>query len=415
MADTQTSDWADLAYEMRGPLQELFPTQYPLSAELKADTSEQNFSGSQVRVPIILNTLQGTGGVAEGGTVNSPQKERTAQAHIDIAELVEPISLTKRLQMRSVDNYAASAVAEKVKLARQALARVENEMLNGPGAGKLSDIVSGSSPGLSITIGDATHPVNWRQFYPGRVVDILTKSNGANPGNGLSRIIASVNRATWTVTFDTNAVNGGQSGNITFSANEGIYIQGSYGNALQSIQQIAAQSGIFESINKANVPEWQGTDGRAGDTSALPLSQTMLDAAFVELGLSAAYATPSGSEYFAIGDPKAINKYAQSFYTTYRTPIGTNKLETGFEGVDYRGYTLLSDFDHKLGAVHFLHKPSLQMYAFPGVPDFDQTTGSMWQRFSRILAAEAWLYDARQLGAKQCATTIFLYNLAQAS
>jgi hypothetical protein len=413
MPDTSTTDWTDLLYEMRETLQENFPTEYVLSAELKADTSEENFSGSYVRVPQILSSLQGAGGVAEGGTVNSPHRERTSQAHIDIAELVMPISLTKRLRQRTVNNSAAQAVAEKVKLARQSLARVENEMLNGLGNALLSNVASATgSPGLVIPL---TAPVNWRQFYKGRVVDIKTRSNGANPGNGLGRIIASVDKTNSTITVDTNPYDGGNSGNVTFSANEGVYIEGSYGNALQSIQQIAAQAGTFEFIDKAVVTEWQGTDGRAGDASALPLSQTMLDAAFVELGLSATGIQPGSGDYFAVGDPKAINKYAQQFYAMYRVPVDTNKLSTGFEGVDYRGYTLVPEFDHKLGAVHFVHKPSLQMYAFPGTPDFDNDTGSIWQRFSRILSAEAWLYDARQLGAKKCSTTLFLYNLVQAS
>lgn len=411
-ADTQTSDWADLAYEMRGPLQELFPREYVLSAELGVDDNEENFSGSQVRVPIILNTLQGAGGVAEGGTVNSPQKERTAQAHIDIAELVQPISLTKRLLQRSMNNYAVQAVAEKIKLARQGLARTENEMLNGAGNGLLCNIASNSgSPGLTIPVSSP----NWRQLYPGRIVDLLTRSNGADPGNGNARIITSVDKSANTITVDTNAVNGGDSGNVTFANTGGVYIYGSYGNAIQSIQQVAATSGTFESIIKDNVPEWRGTDGRNGDTTSLPLSQSMLDAAFVELGFAASGAQPTTGEYFAVADPKVINKYAQQFYAMYRVPAGTRKLETGFDGVDYRGYALIPEFDHKLGALHFVHKPSLQIYAFPGVPDFDNDTGSMWQRFSRILAAEAWLYDARQMGAKRCDTMLFLYNLAQAS
>jgi hypothetical protein len=46
------------------------------------------------------------------------------------------------------------------------------------------------------------------QLTPGRVVTILTRSNGANPGNGLRRKILSVSPAhagAETITVDTNA------------------------------------------------------------------------------------------------------------------------------------------------------------------------------------------------------------------
>jgi hypothetical protein len=61
-----------------------------------------------------------------------------------------------------------------------------------------------------------------------------------------------VSKSGGTVTFSTTAVaSDGGSGNITFSSNEGIYITGSYGNAMQGLQQACATSGTFEGIDKA--------------------------------------------------------------------------------------------------------------------------------------------------------------------
>lgn len=411
MADESTTSYADLLYELRGPLQELFPKQYVLSAELKRDTSEENFSGNQVRVPLILNTLQGAGAVSESGTVNTTQVLRTNQAHINIAELVMPISITKRLNKVSLDNSAAKAFALKVKEARQALARVENEMMNGNGDALLAQVSGGTSPGLTINVTAA--PTRW--LYPGRIIDVRTRSTGADPGQGLKRRIDSVTKTSGVVTsitLNTGSFGGG-TGNVTFSTNEGIYIDGSYGNAIQGIQQVAATSGVFENLDKAVVAEWQGVDGRAGDTSSLALSIPMMDAAVVE------YQTRSGFQMpdFWIGDPKAINKFAQGLYTQSRWAGDKGKLETGFAGVYYDDTLLIREFDHQVNAVRGITKETLQMYGFgDDLPDFDrETSPTGGMRFNRSLPVEYWLYDAVQLGALRCDGTVTLANLVQAS
>lgn len=419
LADESTVSYADLLYELRGPLQELFPKKHVMSAELKRDTSMENFSGNQVRVPLILNTMQGGGAVSETGTVNTPQNLRTNQAHINIAELVFPISISKRLRNASLDNSAAKAVALKVKEARLGLARLENEMYNGDGTAKLGDVTSATgSPGLTIPVGTgvAGTGINSRYFYPGRIVDIRTKSNGADPGQGLKRRIASVTKTNGIVTaivLDTNTFGGG-TGNVTFSANEGVYIDGSYGNAIQGIQQIGGTTGVFETIDRSVITEFQGTDGRASDPSPATvklLTLPMLEAALAELGAR----TDEDIWDFGIGDPRVINGFVQGLYTQTRWAGEKATLESGFEGVAFEGKPLVKEFDHQVQAMSFIHKDGLQMYGFgDNLPDFDNDTGSIFQRFNRTLPAEAWLYDAVQLGALRCDTTVRVQNLQQA-
>lgn len=413
MADDTTTTWDDLLYELRQPLQDLFPKKFPLSAEFTDNLDTTSFSGSQARVPLILSQLQGGGAVAETGTVNNPHTTRTDQAHIDVAELVFPISISKRLRRQAMSNSAAEAVAKKIDMARVGLARIENEMFHGAGNGLLAAITD-SSTDLTLTVDPAA--VNWRQLYPGRIIDVLTRTTGADPGQGLSRKIASVNKSTGVVTMDT-ASQGGGSGNIVHTSADGIYIEGSYGNALQTIRQVTAQSGTFEDIDKGSVVEWQGTDGRDGDSAVVPLTTSILDDAVVALGQrSEAGDVEFGSDYFGIGDPKVVNLYAQGYYSQTRIPPEVKTLDSGFSGVAYEGRPMLKDFDAQPSAVRWLHKPSFKLYQLgSGLPDFDVDTGSMWQRFSRTLSAEAWLYDARQLGAMQCATSVELLNLKQAS
>lgn len=414
MADETTTTWDDLMYELRQPLQELFPKKFVLSAEFTGNLDKTSFSGSQARVPIILSQLQGGGGVAETGTVNTPHATRTDQAHIDVAEIVFPISISKKLRRQAISNSAAEAVAKKVQMARVGLARIENEMMHGADSNGLLAAITDSSTDLTLTVDPAA--VCWRQLYPGRIVDILTRATGADPGQGLSRKIESVDKSTGVITMST-ASQGGGSGSIVHTSADGIYIEGTYGNGLQTIRQVTAQTGTFEDIDKAAVVEWKGTDGRAGDSDVIPLTTSILDGAIVELGSrSEAGDVEWGDNYFGVGDPKVLNLYAQGYYSQTRMPIETKTLDTGFSGVTYEGRPLVKDFDAQPKAVRLLHKPSFKLYQLgESLPDFDTETGSMWMRFNRTLSTEAWLYDARQLGAVQCATSVELLNLKQAA
>src|SRR5439155_17910660 len=153
-------------------------------------------------------------------------------------------------------------------------------------------------------------------LLPGTVWDICTKSTAAATTGGKRRKIASVSDSatTQTVTFDTTLqATDGDSGNITFSTNEGIFIPGSASTAAnagtltcQGLEQAAAVTGTFENIDKAAVQQWQATDGRLGDTNTLPLSAQMLDKG-VRVGRRAGL----GKWSFAIGDPAVIDLYKQ--------------------------------------------------------------------------------------------------------
>ena len=404
MADETTTSFANLLYEMREALQKLYPTKFVLSAELARDSDEANFSGDSVRVPLILNTPQGAGGVSEGGTVNTPHALRTNEAHVRLSELVSPLSITSKLRKVSLSNSAAEALALRVTGARESLARILNEMMHGDGDALLASITgAGGSPGLTLPVGTGA---NWFNLYPGRIVDVRTRSTGADPGQGLMRRIASVDKAGGNVVFDTASFGGG-SGAITFAATSGTYIEGTYGNAMQGLGQVTAITGTFEDIDKALVPEWRGVDGRAGDVTVQSLSIPMLDNALIEL-------QPSGGDIweFGVGDPRAVNKYKQGLYAQLRWAGDSGKLATGFEGPLYNGKPLIGDMAAKPSRVLLVDKQALKKYGVGNGPDYVEDTGSMFQRFSRTTSVEVWLQDLTQLGALKCNTTAFLDNLA---
>src|SRR4029450_6561133 len=84
MADTTLPVIASLLYDMKGPMQSLYPTRNFLLAYFSGEAQDgapgritplndpARFDGKQVRVPLDTVAMQGGGWVAEGGTVNVP-------------------------------------------------------------------------------------------------------------------------------------------------------------------------------------------------------------------------------------------------------------------------------------------------------------------------------------------------------
>lgn len=445
MADNVLSTWAPFLYELQGKVFEIFPSEAPFLAEMSGydaragmvdrasavrrvtrqedyAAGRDRFSGKFVRHTLILAGLTGGGFVTESSTWNVPHALQDAEVHINLVRLVFPFSVSVDVERDSMDSSSASAVATLVEQSRSAVARLENTAMMGDGTGKVQDITGGSSPGLTIQVAtDGSAQMD--MLLPGTVWDIATKTTGATTTGGKRRKIASVSdtATTQTVTFDTAAVaSDGDSGNITFSTLEGIYIIGSAtapasaGTLVsQGLEQAAATTGTFESLDKATTPGWQGTDGRQGDTSSQPLSAAMLDKA-VRIGRRAGL----GKWDMILGDPAAIDLFKQSLYSSVRYREDTITLKSGFSGVVYDGadapIVCIKDPMHKKKAVKLIDKASFIIYGDQPGPKFLDDDGAMFRRFGRNLTKEADFLDRFQLGVGRCNTLVSLNNLAVA-
>lgn len=449
MADNTLASWAPFLYEMKGKVVEVFPSEAPFLAEMSGfnvhmgmvdhasavrritremDGGRDIFSGKSVRHTIIPIGLGGGGNVTEqsgGGpaaltTWNTPHALVDAQININLVRFLQPFTVTVDVERDSFDNSSATAVATLIKQARTALARLENLEFLGDGTGQVAAITGGSSPGLAITVGAAG---NFDVLLPGTSWDIRTISTGADPGNGLRRKVASVANeglSTAAVTFDTNAYQGGASGNITFTTSEAIYIEGSWsagagqyaaGNlCAQGLEQAAAVTGTFETLAKGSNAFWQGTDGRGGVTTPVVLSQSMMGDA-VRIGRRSGL----GSWDFALGDPAVIDHYKDSLLSLVRYDPQVTTLDSGFSGIAYDGadrpFPMIKEPMHKKGGIKLIDKASFQLYGDQPGPSFLEDDGSMFRRFTRTLPKEAELLDRVQLGVTKCNTIVFLNNL----
>lgn len=433
MADTTRASWDAFLFEMQGKVHNLFPQEAVFLAELhgvgmdtgvRRITSEDVgnrdiFSGRRVRHTVVLAYLPGGGFVTESGTWNVPHTLGTKEVHINLVRALYPFSVTVDVERDSFDNANASAVEELVDQARLALARMENIALLGDGTGKVSDITGGTSPGLVITVGTGA---NFDVLLPGTVWDIATKASGATTTGGKRRLVASVDEAAGTVTFDTNQqASDGDSGNITFNTADGIYIPGSASSpanagtiVAQGLEQAAAVTGTFENIDKAAVQQWRGIDGRAGVTASAPLSAQMLDA-----GVRRGRRSGLGAWDFGLGDPAAIDLYKQGLYAQVRYEPEVSTLKSGFSGIVYDGadrpFPLVKEPVHAKGGVKMIDKASFTMYGDRVGPSFLEDDGGFFRRFGRSLPKEAELLDRFQMGVTKCNTIVFFNNLTAAA
>lgn len=391
--------------DMLGPFTEAFSKRTVMLDELKRNTNRRNFNGLQVRVPILYNPKQGTGGFAETGGPNAARQLDDNAAFIAMARVGHAVLISiDLLRAGRGGNFAAGGDALKLEMdsASTALGRIENEMLCGRGDALVAAITTLGTTTTTVTVGTAA---NFYQLYPGRTVNVQTRSTGA--ANAVPTVtIVSQNPGAGTIVVDLA---------LSTATTEGLYIEGTYSTAavsfaIQGIQQADASSGTFQGVNLANAPGFRVVDGRGGVTTPADLSIALMDGAYRRV-MGASGKSPD----FYIGDPASIDKFSQSLLAQFRWDVKYTRLATGWEGVDYRGTPIIPEFDMPTGVVFGVNKSGLSFYGFGNGPEWDNETGNRFQRFGRTVPVEAWLIDYAQLGVHQPNSLVTVKNLNQAT
>lgn len=395
VAETTTS-LTNFLNDLLTPIVESFPERTVLSDELRRNKKRSNFNNDQVRVRLLSAPKQGTGAQAQTGTLNVARQLDDKAAYIKMGRVSHPIEVSRDLIMaiRSRDfSSAGDGLKLEMEQASTALSRVENEFLNGTGDALLAAVTTAGTNTTTVLVGAAA---NFYQLYAGRIVDILTRSNGATVS--LARTISSTTSTS--VVVDTA---------VTTSTVDGIYIEGSYGNAIQGIRQPQATTGTFQGVDLATNVFFRAIDGR-GTTAAADLSMSIMDGMYRRVVQNSGKAPD-----FWIGDPATIDKFGQGLVSQFRWMPKISRLATGWEGIDYRGTPLIPEFDQPVGSLTGVNKSAVTIYGYSDGPEWDDETGSRFQRFTRAHPVEAWLVDFLQLGFHQPNATVYTSGLNQAT
>lgn len=404
MADETVTTWTDLLREAKGPLVEALRYKTVLLSEVQRDKNPRRWHGKQVTVPIFTAPQQGTGMISETGTVNTPQTVTTEQAVITSAIIAVAVSFSTQVlkQADGDENSWAQVLPTKMQRAEDAFKRVINEQMVGGslstgGGALLAACTATNNNSTTIDVGTTA---NFYQLYPGRVIDVLTRSNGTAVTSGAGRTIVSVSESAGEIVVDVA---------LTTTNTEGVYIQGSYGNALLGLGMATATSGTFEGINKASVPAWQGTD--ASPSAASDPSISIFDKA-MRKAMQKSGSLPD----FFLADPAVVDKYSQGLTVQAQWAGEAGQLESGWAGVRYRDKLLIPEFDMPASTVYGVALEDCALYTLDDGPDWDDYTGSVLQRFgTRSLTLEAWLVWMLQFGFHRCNSFIKIGSLNQAS
>lgn len=410
MADETTTTWADLMREAKGPLVEALKWKTVLLSEIRRDSNKRRWNGKQVTIPIFVAPQQGAGGITQTGVLNQPKVVDTEQAAINSGIIAVSVSFSTQVlnQAKGDENTWAEVMPTKMQRAEDAFGRVINEMMTGAG-----DALLAASTGVQAASGGATQLIsvgtgaNFYQLYPGRIVSILVRSTGvATTGSTGPVRITDNNPVTGTITVQYPD---GSNTSFALAATDGVYIEGSYGSAIQGLQAAVATTGIFEGINKSLIPAWRGVDASPG--SATDPSLAVFDSAERKV-----YSASGRQPDFYLSDPAVIDKFSQGLTTSARWAGDAGELETGWTGVRYRNKLLVPDYDMVTKTAIGIQKQDAAIYTLDDGPDWDDHTGSVLQRFgTRSLPVEAWLVWMLQFGFESCNGFVKIGNLNQAA
>jgi hypothetical protein len=395
--------------EAKGPLVEALRWKTVLLSEIQRDSNPRRWNGKQITIPIFTAPQQGSGMITanssnqppgppnpEGGYINAPELASTVQANIKtgIAAVAVSFSTQAINQAKGDENVWAEVIPTKMSRAEEAFKRIINEQMCGTGDALLAAVTAANAAAVQ-TVGTTA---NFYQLYAGRVVTVCKRSDGTSATNAT---IVDYDEVAGTVTL---------SATIATDNTYGIYIEGSYGNAIAGIGAATATSGLFQGVNKTNVPAWRGTDVSPGSATDPTLAQ--LDKAERKA------AQKSGRQPdFYIGDPAVIDKFTQGLTVQARWAGDEGQLATGWTGVRYRNKVLVPEFDMPPGVLYGISKEDVAIYTLDDGPDWDDITGSVFQRpqTTRLLTVEAWLVWMLQLGFQACNSFVKLGNMNQAT
>lgn len=186
---------------------------------------------------------RGRGARGDGGVLPAAGFQKYDDPQVTINYFFQGIELTDQSIEASKSNDGAfvDLLDSEVKGATQDMKKDVNRQIWGPGNGMLGNVrVTGAANVAIISVDTLQY------FKIGDPVDVLVNSTGAAiNANGVGRTIISMNATGPTITVDAAIT-----GTIT-TGTHGVYLSGSYGQEMKSLQEIVATNRTLFGINSA--------------------------------------------------------------------------------------------------------------------------------------------------------------------
>ena len=228
---------------------------------------ESNFTqdhyGRKAIVPVHKGRNKGRGSRGDGGTLPTAGRQEYEDAIIPLTRHYAAIEVTDAAWRATQSNAGAfiNILDGEVKGVAKDLRKDVNRQIWGPGDGLLATVAATAS----TTIGPIT--VDSIQYLRvGDPVDVLRRTDGSTLANGSGVSVVALDAGNKTVTLSA-AVGG------TIATTFGIYLAGSKGYEMVSMQQIVATTRTLFSIDSATAGNefWNAQVRNVGTAATAPV------------------------------------------------------------------------------------------------------------------------------------------------
>lgn len=322
---TQTMTYADSVLKdvYAGPvIEQLNYKTYMIDMIERETQFQMDARGRKAIVPVHAGRNRGRGARAEGGVLPVAGRQTWDDAQIRINYFYQGIELTDASIEASKSNDGAfvNLLDAEVKGATADMKKDVQRQIWGPGNGMLTGIRASATT-------QSTLPVDSLQYiHVGDPVDVLRKTDGSTSLTGSGRTVVALSTTGPTVTLDSTA--GG-----TVDTAWGIYLAGSRGQEMKSMQEIVAANRELFGINSATagLEFWNGQVLDVGASAAAPALAG--ENAFEKIADKVG-ATGQGETQVYISNRGVRRNLADSFQSTKRfTNREAVQIHGGYSGI----------------------------------------------------------------------------------
>lgn len=246
---TQTLAAADAVLKdvYEGPVVEQLNYKMYMLDQIERETKFQMTArGRRAILTAHYGRNRGRGGRGDGGTLPNAGEQKYEDLQVPINYFYQGIEITDAAveASKSDDGAFVDLLDAEVKGATQDMRKDVNRQIWGPGNGKLASIRSSSAT--------TTQNVDSLQYvHVGDPVDIVQDADGLVNSIGILNVtVTALNETGPTITISS-----APAGTVTTSF--GVYLAGSYGQEMKSMQQIVATGRSLFGVNSATAGmEW---------------------------------------------------------------------------------------------------------------------------------------------------------------
>jgi hypothetical protein len=303
---------------------------------------ERNYdsvAGKNFTMDLHTGRNEGIGNRNEGGTLPTAGQQAFKETIVPMSYFYGKFSLTGQAiaAAKGGDSAYANILTTEMNRLEKDMRRELNRQLFGDGTAALT-VCGTTSNSTTVNV------VSTARLYVGMPIDVVVTADGTTSTGAVGRTVASITNGTSFVISGAAITTGD-----TFS----VYRAGNWGTTLcMGLNGICSDSSALQGItpNTAATAFWKAQVRALNGAITESAFQTMLDN--IE--------QHSNGETNLIVTSYGVRRAYVAVLNTYKQIVTPQKLEGGFEVINYNGKTIYADRDCPAGNMYFLDTNTLK-------------------------------------------------------